>query len=565
MAEPSVLSRHGSPRRHYGLLGQDSRQIHLDYGLSNEKCYYDHWSQILVSRRGAGGSTRWSHRVVGSLYDTDLRHRWGGMVVGAIRSPTTSMCLRLWDLQEAHRSKLLAQFFSVPPWATLHRTTYPLSSLRYDSPYYRQLPPHVRSLASYSSIIMTTTSGTHLRPPRRRRSAVASTLLVLTAPQSMTAWSFQSWAPTSPYAMCRGSSRTPTFWRSWPIQRAYGTTTTMAAAATTIEVRSRGNDTQTMQPELVAAEAMARAAGLDFQIVAPPEDVADEEDDDMEEEQQEWLANSENTKKNTPKKLKVPAPSSFQPKASGIRVGSAGGWSLEVYPGDYVVHQKYGIGQFRATLVHAKTKLSPEEIAARDERRADILRTRLKEIHAEKGSVTMDDVNSIRSLFGTSQDTDPVSNPQTTELEIVYEDGIVHVPIDRAYRLSRYRSGDSGFKPRLSQIKNEQWIKATQKVEERTKEMAQEVLALYATRETLERPPFDPAKEVEVQKLAETFPYEPTVDQKKCFEDVETDMLWRGRPMDRVSGVTPSVLSCVELRIGVSYGRHILYLSADLW
>jgi hypothetical protein len=30
----------------------------------------------------------------------------------------------------------------------------------------------------------------------------------------------------------------------------------------------------------------------------------------------------------------------------GVRVGSAGGWSLEVFPGDFVVHRKYGIGRF---------------------------------------------------------------------------------------------------------------------------------------------------------------------------------------------------------------------------
>jgi transcription-repair coupling factor (superfamily II helicase) len=31
---------------------------------------------------------------------------------------------------------------------------------------------------------------------------------------------------------------------------------------------------------------------------------------------------------------------------AGVRVGSAGGWSLEVFPGDFVVHRRYGIGRF---------------------------------------------------------------------------------------------------------------------------------------------------------------------------------------------------------------------------
>ena len=35
----------------------------------------------------------------------------------------------------------------------------------------------------------------------------------------------------------------------------------------------------------------------------------------------------------------------------GVRVGSAGGWSLEVFPGDFVVHRKYGIGRFERTCL----------------------------------------------------------------------------------------------------------------------------------------------------------------------------------------------------------------------
>jgi transcription-repair coupling factor (superfamily II helicase) len=119
-------------------------------------------------------------------------------------------------------------------------------------------------------------------------------------------------------------------------------------------------------------------------------------------------------------------------------------------------------------------------------------------------------------------------------LEIAYADGLVHVPVDRAYRLSRYRAGDAAVKPRLSRVKGEAWRRAREKVEESTLQMAQDVLALYATRETLQRQPFDPTKEPLVKEFGKTFAYEPTPDQKKCFEDSENDMVWRGRPMDRL-------------------------------
>jgi len=215
----------------------------------------------------------------------------------------------------------------------------------------------------------------------------------------------------------------------------------------------------------------------------------------------------------------------------GVRVGSAGGWSLEIFPGDFVVHRKYGIGRFERTCLRPRSKLSEQEQKARDERRGEILKQELEKI---SGGVTADDIQRIRSKFGTEEDTDPISNPQSTVLEISYADGIVHVPVDRAYRLSRYRAKDAVVKPKLSRVRGEAWKKAKQRVEANTLELAQDVLALYATRETLQRQPFDPEKEDEVKKFGATFAFEPTPDQARCFEDVENDMVWRSRPMDRL-------------------------------
>jgi hypothetical protein len=39
----------------------------------------------------------------------------------------------------------------------------------------------------------------------------------------------------------------------------------------------------------------------------------------------------------------------------GVRVGSAGGWSLEVFPGDFVVHRKFGIGRFERSCFRKYT------------------------------------------------------------------------------------------------------------------------------------------------------------------------------------------------------------------
>ena len=216
---------------------------------------------------------------------------------------------------------------------------------------------------------------------------------------------------------------------------------------------------------------------------------------------------------------------------AGVRVGSAGGWSLEVFPGDYIVHRKFGIGRFERTCLRPKTKLNAEEKKAQDQRRGEMLAEELKK---RKSGVTPEEIQKIRAKFGTEEDTDPLSNPQVTVLEISYADAVVHVPVDRAYRISRYRAGDAVVKPKLSRVRGEAWRKAKQNVEEKTLALAQEVLALYATRETLQRQPFDPKLEDDIRRFEATFPFEPTADQKKSFEDVEADMCWRSRPMDRL-------------------------------
>ena len=251
----------------------------------------------------------------------------------------------------------------------------------------------------------------------------------------------------------------------------------------------------------------------------------DDDDDDEEEEPDSLLASA------TDDTAAVDGKIVSRDTLKGVRVGSAGGWSLEIFPGDFVVHRKYGIGRFEKTCTTPRLKLTREEVKARDARRKEIITEKLRET---KGGIPQEMIQQMQASFGTELDTDPVSNPQVTVLEITYSDGIVHVPVDRAYRLSRYRAGDAVVKPRLSKVRGDQWRNARKKVEASTLELAQDVLALYATRETLQRKPFDPDNEFKVKEFEKTFKFEPTKDQVKCFEDVENDMVWRPRPMDRL-------------------------------
>jgi len=81
-----------------------------------------------------------------------------------------------------------------------------------------------------------------------------------------------------------------------------------------------------------------------------------------------------------------------------------------------------------------------------------------------------------------------------------------------------------------------QWSKKKTKVANRAREMATQVLLLYAKRENTTRSPCDPQyEEEEYQKrVVDSFEYEPTEDQQRAFDDVMQDMVWRKRPMDRL-------------------------------
>ncbi|CAJ1952380.1 unnamed protein product [Cylindrotheca closterium] len=331
--------------------------------------------------------------------------------------------------------------------------------------------------------------------------------------------------------------------------------------------------------------ALAQTQGVDMEVLEPVDTgVADDNGNIQikagstsnwynqvdEELQEEWKAlesGSEGVKvadgqNEAPETVEVDGKIVTRDTLQGVRVGSAGGWSLEVFPGDFVVHRKYGIGRFERTCLRSKSKLTEEEKEARDKRRTELLTEELKNI---AGGVTPAKMKEIQAKFGTEEDTDPISNPQSTVLEVAYADGIVHVPVDRAYRLSRYRSGDAAIKPKLSKVRGDAWRNARRKVEESTLELAQDVLALYATRETLQRPPFNPAKEEEVKEFGTSFRFEPTPDQKRCFEEVENDMVWRSRPMDRLIcgdvGFGKTEVAMRALHRAVTNGRQAIFLA----
>ena len=150
----------------------------------------------------------------------------------------------------------------------------------------------------------------------------------------------------------------------------------------------------------------------------------------------------------------------------------------ELSIGDYVVHQDYGIGQY-------------------------------------KGIKTIDNKKSKNDY-----------------LMIEYaEDGKLYVPVEKVYVLQKYL-GSFDKVPKLTKLNTKEWEKKKAKVKEKLIAIAKDLIRTQAKRESLKG--YIYKKDSEEQLMFENdFDYIETVDQIKAIEDVKRDMESE-RPVDRL-------------------------------
>ncbi|MDE2484156.1 MAG: transcription-repair coupling factor [candidate division NC10 bacterium] len=115
---------------------------------------------------------------------------------------------------------------------------------------------------------------------------------------------------------------------------------------------------------------------------------------------------------------------------------------------------------------------------------------------------------------------------------IVYADHAkLYVPTGKLHLIHRYAGAD-GSPPALDRLGSASWAKAKERVKASVREMAQELLALYAARQVIKGhalPPDTPWQ----REFEAGFPYEETPDQLQAIADVKADME-REKPMDRL-------------------------------
>ncbi len=150
----------------------------------------------------------------------------------------------------------------------------------------------------------------------------------------------------------------------------------------------------------------------------------------------------------------------------------------ELTIGDYVVHQAHGIGQY---------------------------------VGIEKLSV-----EGIKNDY----------------LKIRYREGdFLYIPTNQMDLIQKY-IGSEGKQPKVSKLGGTDWIKTKKKVKDSLRELAAELIRLYAHRQAIKG--FAYSKDTVWQaQFEEQFPYEETEDQLKCIEEIKVDME-SGHVMERL-------------------------------
>jgi len=121
----------------------------------------------------------------------------------------------------------------------------------------------------------------------------------------------------------------------------------------------------------------------------------------------------------------------------------------------------------------------------------------------------------------------------TTEfLLLEYADGDkLYVPVQSLHLVTRYSGAPADQAP-LHRLGSDQWQKAKRKAAQQARDVAAELLNLYAQREAREGQRIE-SELAEYQRFADEFPFEETDDQYNAIRDVVAD-LGSGRPMDRI-------------------------------
>ena len=117
-------------------------------------------------------------------------------------------------------------------------------------------------------------------------------------------------------------------------------------------------------------------------------------------------------------------------------------------------------------------------------------------------------------------------------IRIIYRDNdVLYVNINSLHKITKF-TGKDGVPPKVHKLGNDTWEKAKNKAKKQVKDIAQNLIRLYAIRKASEGFAHNPDTYLQTE-LEASFMYEDTPDQSKATEDVKRDME-KPTPMDRL-------------------------------
>ena len=127
----------------------------------------------------------------------------------------------------------------------------------------------------------------------------------------------------------------------------------------------------------------------------------------------------------------------------------------------------------------------------------------------------------------------PAGDSYQEMIRLVYQhNDIVDVSIHSLYKISKYRRSDTGEPPQLSVLGSGAWDRLKEKAKKRIKDIARDLIKLYAKRRREKGFAFSPDSFMQ-HELEASFLYEDTPDQLKATQELKQDME-SARPMDRL-------------------------------
>ncbi len=117
-------------------------------------------------------------------------------------------------------------------------------------------------------------------------------------------------------------------------------------------------------------------------------------------------------------------------------------------------------------------------------------------------------------------------------VRIIYKDGdILYVNINSLHKISKF-TGKEGTVPKVNKLGSDVWAKLKEKTKTKVKEIAFDLIKLYAQRKAQQGFAHSPDNYMQTE-LEASFIYEDTPDQAKATDDVKKDME-SNAPMDRL-------------------------------